>query len=683
MVTRVEGRNILDENFGGANTRDMSTGRFSKEKAVGLSNLVREATSVGFSSNQKFSQAAGQLTQNIGSNTEAIQKALEAGNDELKDSIYDLIKLLEKGQGSKSSEESKKINAELIRKIETMREMKGGQELSSALDLDSVKQKSGAGNTGVFALGDKMRDARSSIKDFRENINKDGFKSAISQATGKMVEGAKEEYSYNKLFGRRGLFGLGSSKEQKELIAQRENKPEKEQKKLVTDALMPLAEETGLVKEKSISEVRAKNDKKAAGERKVANAKGGVISTGLDSVPQAQLQTTLLEDILAELKKLNEKSFGGGGGGIGEMIPDIPMGPNRGGKPGKPPKSPGRFSRMMNKIPRGLKVGGALAAGAAIYEGYQGYQAADQLVESEAINEETGTYFTQQDETAGKTEAVTSAAGGFAGSLAGASAGATYGAMLGSVVPGVGTVIGGAAGGLIGGALGYFAGSAAGGAIGDAATTTSGEAALSAAEESGLYDKDYLGNSEINPEVLAQTTDPTQLHAILNDDDLSDEDKQAVQARLEEIENAAPALSPGQQRRNERKASLDKKEEVARDIAQKMGIEDDNIEAEVRMGKIVKINGQDVPEELQNESRQRMYPSKSEAERSVVPTGQAVENTTEAAQSATGANAAPVVNNVTNNTSTAAPAPVVSTVPAGPRKNTSSLDRYQDRRASF
>ena len=189
------------------------------------------------------------------------------------------------------------------------------------------------------------------------------------------------------------------------------------------------------------------------------------------------------------------------------------------------------------------RASGPLAAGMAVYEGYQGYQEADQLVESGAINEETGQAFTEQDETAGKTTAVTKAAGGFVGGLAGAAKGAAIGATIGSAVPLVGTVVGGLVGSVVGGIGGYFAGSALGETAGDLATTTSGEAALEAAEESGLYDKDMIGNSEIDPEILAQTTDTAQLQAIIADDDLSDEDMNMVKARLAELSDQGEEIN--------------------------------------------------------------------------------------------------------------------------------------------
>lgn len=245
---------------------------------------------------------------------------------------------------------------------------------------------------------------------------------------------------------------------------------------------------------------------------------------------QGKKTNSLLETLIA---RGGMGGGGGGGGGLPLMLP-----PTKGGGFLSKAKD---FGKNALKSGKNLLRGGAMRAAAplmvagAAYEGYQGYKEADQLVESGAINEETGQAFTEADETAGKTEAVTGAVGSVAGGVGGMKAGAAAGAAIGAFFGGVGAVPGAFIGGAIGGAVGFFAGGKIGEGVGDAFTTTSGEAALEAAEESGLYDKDMLGNSEINPEILAQTTDPAQLQAIIADGDLSDEDMQMVQARLEEI----------------------------------------------------------------------------------------------------------------------------------------------------
>ena len=61
------------------------------------------------------------------------------------------------------------------------------------------------------------------------------------------------------------------------------------------------------------------------------------------------------------------------------------------------------------------------------------------------------------------------------------------------------------------------------------------------AKRTGLYDKDYVGNSEVDLNMLAATTDTAQLQAILDDNDLSDTDRMRVSRRLEQIKRETPA----------------------------------------------------------------------------------------------------------------------------------------------
>jgi hypothetical protein len=93
------------------------------------------------------------------------------------------------------------------------------------------------------------------------------------------------------------------------------------------------------------------------------------------------------------------------------------------------------------------RIGGVVAVGSALYEGYQGYNAAKEAEKSGAM--------THQQADAAKGKAVGGATGGAAGGVGGAYLGAAIGTMI---FPGVGTVIGGLLGGLAGGGLGEAAG---------------------------------------------------------------------------------------------------------------------------------------------------------------------------------------------------------------------------------
>ena len=291
------------------------------------------------------------------------------------------------------------------------------------------------------------------------------------------------------------------------------------------------------------------------------------------------------------------------------------------------------------------------------YDAYTGYKDADQLVESGAMNKETGQAFTEQDETAGKVEAVTSATGGTAGAIAaggvGASYGATAGAAIGSLFFGVGAApgaaIGAVLGGAIGGTLGFFGGSAAGEAIGDAATTTSGEAALDAAIESGLYDKDWVGDSEIDPEILKQTTDTAQLNAILADEDLSEKDTNRVIERLSQLDSGEASTTVSSSGQN---LVLNQADESRFGVTEKPPV---------------------------NQTSAEIMPNSQEAQVSVTPTADAVANMTDAAGSVTTNNITNIYNTTNNNTSGGgggSQQPILVN-PSSSRENSNSLAQFK------
>ena len=64
---------------------------------------------------------------------------------------------------------------------------------------------------------------------------------------------------------------------------------------------------------------------------------------------------------------------------------------------------------------------------------------------------------------------------------------------------------------------------------------------LMKAKSTGLYDKDYIGNSEVDLNMLAASTDTAQLQAILDDNDLSELDRVRVSRRIEQIKRETPA----------------------------------------------------------------------------------------------------------------------------------------------
>lgn len=667
-MIRVEGRNILDEGFSGSNARDMNTGRMSSEAAKFLTETIKKAVqpiefTKSSSNKSAISESSNQLVKTLEENTIAVQEFF-VENSESTEEFKKLIQMME-ASIEKTGDASVKSIQDAIKQIEKIKISSSDPEKANEiLGLDSVKDR----------LGDNLKPETIGGRVFKKLTNVD-----------LRTENASQAFSAEK------LFGLAPSKETQ------------------IERLEQTAREEAEVKTKGDAASTAVNALTQASESTettkpavTKNAEGGVtFKTGIDRESLENKQVELLEAILAQLKNMSEDSkfpgmppstrglrpgrtgrgprnrtrgpkpntikpnvkptsprslrslLFGQADDVASVTPNLKPGLkiNSAGNPynastGKMVSPKEAFTNVADDVARGASttskvLGGTskllsraavpLTVGMGVYEGYTGYKEADQLVESGAINEETGQAFTEQDETAGKVEAVTEAAGGTAGALAGGTAGAAYGAAIGSIIPGAGTVIGGLLGGAIGGTMGYFAGSKAGEMAGDAATTTSGEAALEAAEDSGLYNKNWVGKSKINPEILKETTDSAQLNAILADDDLTEKDTNRVLERLSEIDSgdSAPSVSTS-------------------------------------TGEMSIMDGY-VPNPT----------SLPDVSPTTVPTGEAVNNMTEAAAAQSAQKAPTVINNITNNNTSGSQSSPVMVAPTTSRNTTNSFIDFQ------
>ena len=580
MDLTVSGKNILDEGFTGANVRDKeNNNKFSKSGADFLLENIKKATTpvknTSMRNKDAISSSISIIAQSLGENTEAVQKIVDA-NDESQEEFVKLVKMMAAAQ-EKTGEASVAAINQLLQQIAKI-EIKSGdnsEELIKLLGLDKTKETLSKQSDPLGFAGTAFK--KFTNVDVREN---DTFGESLKQA-----------FSKEKLFGLQPKNDFDTIKEQVSL--EEKNKTQSQGFQETVNAAIttkPLKSEANdqVVNAEGGKVFTAGIDRESLDNKKVelledilaelknmssgeAGGNGLGLPPGMNLLRNGKPPNNTKPSRFSRLKKAL---------GFADDVPTT-------GATATPTKSAAPRSlksllfgqaddvaragtnvaddvakagvNVADDVVRGAsttskvlggtakvlgKVAVPLAVAGSVYEGYQGYNAADQLVESGAINEETGQMFTEQDETAGKVEAVTKATGGLAGSLAMGSSGAALGATIGSIVPGVGTVIGGVVGGAIGGIAGYFAGSAAGEAIGDAATTTSGEAALDAAIESGLYDKDWMGNSEINPEILKETTDTAQLQAILHDDDLDEKDTNRVLERLSQLDGGEETTAP-------------------------------------------------------------------------------------------------------------------------------------------
>jgi len=276
--------------------------------------------------------------------------------------------------------------------------------------------------------------------------------------------------------------------------------------------------------------------------------------------------------------------YGMAGSGAGSgMLDMFTGGGNGGGKRARGLRAAGNF---LSKGVSRLAV--PLAAGMSIYSGVSeasaGRDEADAQLAQVTDAEDSSVaeiYRAKKQHEIDTKQANRKGAGTAIGGTGGAIAGAAAGAAIGSFIPIIGTAIGG----IIGGALGAWGGSSAGSAIAEnylspedleMYNASDAEYALMTDEEKekyneirdaikeqtrlqeeeatrlekayndnyeeiqkiGLYDKDLLGNSEVNFEMLAQMRDDgtlsqEMLEAMLYDNDLSEADTALVQKQLD------------------------------------------------------------------------------------------------------------------------------------------------------
>ena len=195
------------------------------------------------------------------------------------------------------------------------------------------------------------------------------------------------------------------------------------------------------------------------------------------------------------------------------------------------------FMGGNSKLATGLKFGGGiLSAGLSIADETMEYLGEkDQALKDNQLEKTDADYLSDDALNRELGEEKLDAVGSVVGGLGGALAGATKGAALGTFIGGpVGTIVGG----FIGGGLGYMAGSKAGGAVLKSFAFDSD--AMNAAQDSGLYNKNWIGDSQVDMDMVKSA--PTeQLQAIIQDEDISED----IENRLrDEIDKRSRDFGP-------------------------------------------------------------------------------------------------------------------------------------------
>lgn len=289
----------LSEGVTGSNVRDTENrNRFTREGAERLGQNIRSGmTGNNISPNRnqyRISRAAGTMAKNVADNTVELQKIMESQGDETRDEISKLLKMMLNAQ-KLTGESSVRAIKEIVKQTEKITIAAGDQseDVRKLLGIDSVQKQLYGGSIGERAV--------SGIK---------GFVGA-DQGAG-VLDTVKQAFEPSRLFGNSGFFGLGANRN-KRINAIREAKIEAAaggQFPGVASAMEELGLAAPLASNTAAAAPLAVNRAKSIG---TLGTQPRGITPGIDMKGEPEKQTDLLQQILKELKKLNDKEMGGGG----------------------------------------------------------------------------------------------------------------------------------------------------------------------------------------------------------------------------------------------------------------------------------------------------------------------------------------------------------------------------------
>ena len=495
-MLRVSG-GISDEGFSGSRVRDTDNkNRFTREGADFLVDTIKKATkpieNISQGNKAVISQVAGKIFDNLAKNTEQVQAIVESQGDETINEFNTLVKMMADAQ-TKTGEASVTAIKEVIKQIENIKIAAGdrSEELSASLGGFDEVQKT---------LSDQVTVRRETIGD-----------AIFKKLTGvdKRSESPLRAFSMEKMFGLKP--GTGNILEQA-----------KQEAKLKADSAPVANSQVALVK-KLFGETKKDNKSSVV---KDTNAEGGIITAGIDRESLQNKQVKLLEQILEQLKK-------------------VELGENTNNK------------SLMDSLKDMLKGAAATASVLTKFAGVGG----SLLLPLKDL----------YDIISGKN-------GGANNENAGGVTGAIIGGAIGSIFGPLGTAAGITIGNLAGEKIGEFIDKSD--AIArekfdaDPANANKTEQELNedfaisrgkpgsfeaayarrqatqlsnlrAARESGLYEKRGLfKDSYVSLYALNNATDPNQLQAILNDDDISDGIRAKIEQKLSELQSVTPYMAP-------------------------------------------------------------------------------------------------------------------------------------------
>lgn len=269
-ILRVEGRNIGDEGFGGSNVRDMETGRMSKEGAAFLTETIKKAIApIEYSvktNKVAIALTAKNMAEAIKDNTQEFQEIIQENGEDTQDQLLKLLTMMSDAQ-KKTGDASVLAIKEVIKQIEKIKAGDPSGKLTETLGLDKQQKalSKQIGRQTVFGAA------------FKKFTNVD-----------LRTERAMSALSPTKLFGLDPGAGDIITDQKRQLAAES-----------VTSGAQELGEALVETKKEEIVEKATPKSSTV-----IRNAEGAVITEGIDRIsPQVQ-QVDLLEQILAQLKKM-------------------------------------------------------------------------------------------------------------------------------------------------------------------------------------------------------------------------------------------------------------------------------------------------------------------------------------------------------------------------------------------
>jgi len=271
-MIRVEGKNILDEGFSGSNARDMNTGKMSSEAAKFLSDTIKDAISpitASIKTNKVvIAQTASNMSKTIAENTKEFQTIIESSGEETQQEFIKLLTMMNDAQ-KKTGDASIAAMQDVVKQIEKLKKADTSGKLSDTLDLNKRQEEIAKplGRQSVFGAA------------FKKFTNVDLRKESALQALSPTK-----------------LFGLNPSTSDIIKSVQADSAASEKTNALgkVGAALIPNNQK----RNKTTVAPKVKN-------AKVKNAEGErVFTTGIDRESLENKQVELLEQILAQLKKM-------------------------------------------------------------------------------------------------------------------------------------------------------------------------------------------------------------------------------------------------------------------------------------------------------------------------------------------------------------------------------------------